>query len=172
MCFRQKKKNLGSINILSAQSVGSGPFTLSTPSGATNVQWFKDGTAISSATSTTYSATNVGVYWASYDDPAETCQVTGGAIHIVRELDATTSTTFDGPSSHSDYVWMKDGANIGGATNEDLVITNEATEVGTYALTYNNGNCTVNSELMKLFLLEAACAAGNTAPALTMPANQ
>lgn len=54
-----------------AQATGNAPATLILPiQNGTNIQWYKDGAAISGANATTYAATTAGVYYAKYDDPA------------------------------------------------------------------------------------------------------
>lgn len=58
-------------NQVFAQVSGNAPATLNLPiTNGTNIQWYKDGTAISGANATSYSATAAGVYYAKYDDPS------------------------------------------------------------------------------------------------------
>ena len=58
-------------NQLPAQVSGNAPATLSLPiTNGANIQWYKDGAAISGANSTNYAATAAGVYYAQYDDPS------------------------------------------------------------------------------------------------------
>ena len=101
---------LGTFVFLSAQSSGSGPFTLNAPSGATNIQWYLDATAIPSANGTTYSASTGGAYWVQYDDAVNSCSDLHGNINVIIAENDTTITILRAPTGHSNYVWNKDGA--------------------------------------------------------------
>jgi uncharacterized repeat protein (TIGR01451 family) len=72
-----------------AQATGQAPATLALPiQNGTNIKWYKDGVIISGATSTTYSATTAGTYYAQYDDPSA---CTGrSTISIVLTLGGTS----------------------------------------------------------------------------------
>ena len=58
---------------VSAQYSGKGPVSLTAPSGATNIQWFKDGVAVPGQVGTTYVASLAGSYYASYTDATTSC---------------------------------------------------------------------------------------------------
>jgi hypothetical protein len=138
---------------------GAGPISLSTPVGATNIQWYKDGATISGQVGTTYSATTVGQYYAIYDNGSCTaikteivvvatdCAVGGG-------LPVTLTGSTSGIVS---YKWYKNGAAIAGQTSANYT----AITGGTYYVEYTSSNgCVYNSDLYYVFVLACPIPAG------------
>lgn len=136
---------------------GSGPVSLSTPAGATNIQWYKDGASIAGQVSATYSATTAGQYYASYDNGSCTgiktemvviatdCAVGGGL-----------PVTFNGTSSGiTSYQWYKNGVAIAGQISANYT----ATTGGSYYVEYTSSNgCVYNSDLFYVFVLSCPVA--------------
>lgn len=143
-------------NGITAQSIGQGPFTLDAPSGATNIQWYKDGAMISGATNATYSAATEGTYWASYDD-ATGCSISAGRISVIELEDDNVQTTFSAPAGATNIIWSKDDTPINGETNATLEVNNSQSSVGTYVLSHDINACTITSNLMDLYIMEAPC---------------
>jgi len=150
-----------------SQTYGTGPFTLEAPTGASNVQWYQDSVALSGETNSSYATSTAGVYWASYDDTANSCTDLFSNYFIVRAEDTGTNTDLVGPSGNSAYQWFKDDSAMSGETNVTLSFSNEATNIGTYRLEYNNGTCDIVYGDMVIYVLEAPCDAGTIAPTLS-----
>jgi len=142
-------------NIHSAE-YGSGPFDLSTPAGVTDIQWYKDGSAISAATNQVYSASMEGVYWARYTDASSGCDSTYTDYYIIATESATDSTSFNGPSGQSSYEWYKDSVLV--ASTQNFKVANQSSSTGIYYMNYDNGSCTISSQPMQLYIL-ADCTA-------------
>lgn len=146
-----------------AQYTGTLPVTLSgLPAGATGIQWFKDGSAISGETNATYTATTLGQYYATYTDATTTCSDDRTVLFILLnsganvQLQASTSN-----SGGSAYQWYNAGTPVSGANTADYT----ATTGGLYRLLYNNGSCTVETQKYYVFVLSgSACNAGSVAP--------
>ncbi|HEY8689643.1 MAG TPA: T9SS type A sorting domain-containing protein [Chitinophagaceae bacterium] len=129
-----------------------GSVVLSTTSTAT-LQWFKDGTAISGATTQNYTATQSGSYTVRAGDG--TCTATSSAIVVTVTAVAATpiitasgATTFcQGGSvvlsttSTATLQWLKDGIAISGATTQNYT----ATQSGSYTVRAGDGTCTAPS---------------------------
>ncbi len=128
-------------------------------------QWNKDGVAISGATSSTLTLSNV----TSTDAASYTCEVSGDCGNVTSNAatltvnpataitsqsgdqsacagsDVTFSVTATG--SNLTYQWQKDGSNISGATSSSLTLTNVSTsDEGTYTCVVSGdcGNVTSN----------------------------
>jgi hypothetical protein len=147
-----------------AQYTGSLPISLGgVPSGATGVQWFKDGAAISGATAATYSATTVGNYYATYTDASTTCTADRTVSVVI--LNSGSSVTLNGSTNNgtgSAYQWYNETAIVSGANTANYT----ATTGGLYSLKYNNGTCEIESNKTYVFVLTNPCNAGMIAPIL------
>ncbi len=142
-----------------AQFSGAGPANLTTPSGASSIQWYEvtasGAAAIAGETNATYSTSTSGIFYADYIDSSQpaTCQDQQTTFTFVIEDGETI--TLDGSNNNgggSSYQWYNDGAPISGATSDSYA----ATEGGFYQLTYDNGICTTVSKPYYVFLLQAA----------------
>jgi len=152
---------------LFAQSAGSGPFELNVPADATNIVWFKDGTAITPAvTDTVYMASTEGTYWATYEDASSGCTGLSSDFYSVVQKAPTVNTILDAPSGNNNYQWYKDAQPD--ATSEDLVLPNSASSVGTYHVTYNNGSCDIEYGNILFYLLQV-CDVDTIAPIFSAP---
>jgi hypothetical protein len=145
-----------------AQYTGSLPVTLSgIPSGATGVQWFKDGVAISGANSATYNATTAGNYYATFTDASTAC-TDDRTVSIVL-INSGGSVNIDGSTNNgsgSAYQWYNEGATISGANTANYT----ANTGGLYSLRYNNGTCEIETNKTYVFVLPSLCNAGSVAP--------
>jgi uncharacterized delta-60 repeat protein/gliding motility-associated-like protein len=136
----------GSITPATATVCAGGPALL-TVNGGTSYQWYKDGIAITGATSANYTATQAGIYSAdifngscsgkSSNNATVTVSSPTGSITPANAgicSGASITLTADGGTS---YQWFKDGISISNATSETLVVT----EAGTYTTDIFNGSC-------------------------------
>lgn len=155
-----------------AVSMNASPVATITPAGSTNIcngnsvvlngntgtgltyQWKKNGTSISGATGSSYSANANGSYTlvvsnscGSTTSPAVNVSVSG---NITATITAGGATTFcSGGSvqltastgSNYSYQWLKGGVAISGAT----LISYAATTSGSYTVSIANGSCTATS---------------------------
>ncbi|WP_143092682.1 Ig-like domain-containing protein, partial [Arsenicibacter rosenii] len=152
------------------QNSGSGPITLSVPESVSSIQWYKDGSAVSGAISTTYLASTTGTYYATYTDATSAC--TGLQTNFFILINSGTTVTLDGQTNNSGgtgYQWLSNGAAISGATS-----TTYATSTGgVYSLTYSNGSCAVNTLPYQVFVLTTTVPCSATvAPALSATTKQ
>jgi hypothetical protein len=128
---------------------GSVQLNANTGSGYTH-QWKKDGISISGATSTSYTATEAGVYTVRIYSGS--CQATSSGITVTittapsASITAAGATTFcaggsvqlnANTGSGFTYQWRKDGVSISGATSSSY----NATEIGTYTVRVYSGSC-------------------------------
>jgi large repetitive protein len=144
-----------------------------TGSGQLSYQWKKDGTAISGATASSYSITNVqggnaGTYsvvvsnsvgntvssdaaltvTAAAVAPAITVQPASQTITAGQSVTFTVTATGTAPLS---YQWKNGGTDISGATTNSYSITNvQNSNAGTYTVTVSNsaGNVTSNGAVL------------------------
>jgi hypothetical protein len=134
-----------------AQYTGTLPVTLSgVPSGATGIQWFKDGTPIPGAQAATYNATTVGQYYAAFTDTSTACTDDRTVLFVL--LNSGSSVTLNGSTNNgtgSAFQWNNAGTTIGTATTADYT----ASEGGLFSLKYNNGNCVVETNKTYVFVL-------------------
>jgi hypothetical protein len=145
-----------------AQYTGTVPVTLTIPSTATAVVWYKDGAAISGATATTYAASTVGNYYATYTDGTTTCTTDRSLTFVLAK--AGTNVALMGATNNgtgTNYLWYNGSTSIAAATTSNYT----ANTGGKYHLEYNNGSCVVKSADYLVFML--ACSAGTTAPTLS-----
>ncbi|MBK8500315.1 MAG: right-handed parallel beta-helix repeat-containing protein [Flavobacteriales bacterium] len=116
--------------------------------------WKKNGTAISGATSSSYTATQSGVYTAEISSSGCTSTTTGVSVTVSVAPSATItaggSTTFCSGGSVAlnanagtgyTYAWKKDGTIISGATSA----TYTATQAGNYTVVVTSGGCGTTS---------------------------
>jgi len=133
------------------QYSGSASVRLVAPSGVTSIQWYKDGTAISGATSASYVTATPGTYYATYTDGGTICTADQTMQFVL--LAYGTTVTLNGATnsgSGTNYQWIdQTGVPVTGATS-----ANYTTGMGgAYVLTYNNGTCTVSSKPYYVFVL-------------------
>jgi len=138
--------NVSSVLLTASVTGGESPFTY---------QWYKNGTAITGATNSTYSATSAGEYYVVVTDsndcddesnhvtviyvpPPDVSIVADDAELNCNNPDAVlTATVVDGEGPFT-YQWYRDGSAIDGATNS----TYTATSVGTYKVrVVDNNDC-------------------------------
>ncbi|MEZ0541292.1 hypothetical protein [Fibrella arboris] len=155
------------------QSSGTGPFALTAPASATsNLQWYKNGTAVSGATSASYSVGTPGVYWASYDQTSpSSCSGVVTAYDLVLQQGDTDIKSLIGPAGQTAYQWYKGGTAVSGATSATLSLPNTTSAVGTYYLSYNNGTCVITTGNFEVYVITCAnpSVGGTVAYAGTLP---
>lgn len=132
---------------------GSVQLSATTGSGYT-YQWRRDGTSISGATASTYTATLAGTY--TVQTTANGCSSVSSGIPVTvgttpaATVTAGGATTFCaggsvtlsvGTGTGYTYQWRRNGANVSGATAS----TYAATTAGTYSVVVSNGGCTATS---------------------------
>jgi hypothetical protein len=111
-------------------------------------QWFQDGSLISGATSQSYSAVAPGSYTVRVTN-ANGCEGASAAFVVNANPAPSISGSSTGCTSvslstgaFSSYQWVKDGADVGGATSQ----TYDATASGTYTVRVTNAQgCTGTS---------------------------
>ncbi len=150
---------------------GSVALNASTGTGYTYV-WKRNGTTISGATSSSYTATQAGSYTVVVTNSG--CALTSSAIAVTvntlptATLTATTSTTFCAGGSvvlnastgtGYTYVWKRNGTAISGATSSSYT----ATLAGSYMVTVSNVGCSATSA--------ATTVTVNPAPTATLTAS-
>jgi len=142
--------NVSSVLLTASVTGGETPYTY---------QWYKNGTAISGATNSTYTATSAGTYKVivtdhngctdtsadvavtSVPDPDVSVTPTGGELNCNVSSVLLTASVTGGESPYT-YKWYKNGAAISGATNS----TYSATSAGTYKVIVTDHNgCTDTS---------------------------
>ncbi|MCR6722448.1 MAG: M12 family metallo-peptidase [Chitinophagaceae bacterium] len=126
-------------------------------------QWFRNGTAITGATSDSYNASQSGNYTVSVSAGA-TCQTTSSAVAVTVNPSPTATITRTGNLSFCEggtvtfntstgagysYQWFVDGDEISGATTSTYV----ANASGEYSVTTTLGSCSVSSELQNVTVL-------------------
>ncbi len=135
---------VSSVLLTASVTGGEGPF---------GYQWYKDGSAIAGATSSTYSATSAGVYKVvvtdangctddsdevtvtSVPDPQVSVTPTSGELNCKVESVLLTASVTGGEGPFA-YQWYKDGSAIAGATSS----TYSATSAGTYKVVVTDAN--------------------------------
>ena len=139
-----------------AQFSGTGPANLTTPSGASSIQWYEvtDGgvAAIPGETNATYSANTSGIFYAEYTDSSQPANCQNQQTTYTFIIQEGETITLDGSinnGSGSNYQWYNDGITIPGATSDSYAVT----EGGFYQLTYDNGSCTIVSKPYYVFLI-------------------
>jgi uncharacterized protein (TIGR02145 family) len=138
-------------------------------------QWYKDGTAISGATSSSYTlsnvqASNAGTYTVTVSNGTLPNATSNGAVLTVsaapvaptitappqsQSVTAGGSVTFSVTATGTaplSYQWYKNGTAISGATSSSYSISNvQAANAGTYTVTVSNGtlpNATSNGAVL------------------------
>lgn len=136
-----------------------------------SIQWQKNGANISGATSTTLTLNNVqtsdtGTYTAIATNSAGTATSNGAMLVVNAATGAVTINTQ--PVGHmmatgssvvlsaevtgaSSYQWKKNGANVAGGTNSQLMISNlQGSDAGSYTLTASNGTSSATTNAATL----------------------
>lgn len=143
----------------------SASYVLTAASGGSSYQWFKDGAAISGATSATYTATTTGSYYATFNNG--TCNTTTPTTVLANSGSSVTLNA--SATSGTAYQW-KSGAsgsssNISGATS----VSYTTSTAGVYSVAVTTSACTANSVDYYLYYLSTSsgnCAAGTTPPSV------
>lgn len=161
----------GTISPSSASFCAGGSQVL-TVTGGTSYQWYKDGVAITGATSNTYTATASGTYTA--DIISGTCRGTASnsAVITVKPLPTGIISPSSGvicpPSGTvplsvgggTSYQWFKNGLTITGATSANYT----ATSAGTYTVNITLNGCT-NSASNSAIITQGVAPSGVISPA-------
>lgn len=139
----------GTISPSSASFCAGGSQVL-TVTGGSSYQWYKDGVAITGATSNTYTATASGTYTADIISGVCRGTASNSAVVTVKPLPSgaispssgiicppsgTVSLSVSGGTS---YQWFKNGVNITGATSANYT----ANSAGTYTVNITLNGCT------------------------------
>jgi hypothetical protein len=132
---------------------GSVVLAATTGTGSTHA-WFRNGTAISGATSSTYTATQAGSY--TVQRTVSGCSAVSSAVAVVVTSSPAVSITAAGPTAFcsggsvvlnattgtgSTYVWFRNGTVISGATSSGYT----ATEAGSYTVQRSVSGCSATS---------------------------
>ena len=140
----------GSTTICQGDSV-----QLSSSSGYSNYQWFKDGVLISGANNLSYFASTAGTYKVLVTDGGGCISDTSAATIVTVNAVPTTPTISAGgalafcsgdsvtltSSASANNQWYKDGVAISGAINQNYT----ALAAGNYTVKVSNGLCTATS---------------------------
>ncbi|MCB9165276.1 MAG: T9SS type A sorting domain-containing protein [Flavobacteriales bacterium] len=134
-------------------SGGSVVLAATTASGNSYV-WRRNGTTISGATSSSYTATLAGSYTVVVTNGS--CSGTSNAVTVTVSTAGTPTITAQGPTSFcsggsvvlaattasgNSYVWRRNGTTISGATSNSYT----ATQAGSYTVVVTNGSCSGTS---------------------------
>lgn len=136
-----------------AQYSGSGPVTMTTPVGASNIQWYEytasGANAIVGETNSSFTTDTPGVYYAIFDNTAVT-GCTGQQTNFAIIMNEGDTLTFNGSTNNSgavSYQWYNDSTMVAGATTADLNVT----EGGLYSLEITNATCSVTTDSYYVF---------------------
>ncbi|MDQ3100959.1 MAG: hypothetical protein M3R08_06205, partial [Bacteroidota bacterium] len=117
-------------------------------------QWRKDGSSISGATSSTYTASEAGAYTVRIS--ANGCETTSSGVSVTINSIPAAAITSEGSTSFCSggsvllnantgngytYEWSRDGSSISGANNSSYT----ASDAGVYTVRVNNGGCEATS---------------------------
>lgn len=145
---------------------GSVVLSTNTGTGYTYV-WKRDGTTISGATASSYTASTSGSY--TVITTSGSCSATSAAATVVvsaapaATITAGGATTFCGGGSVAlnattgtgyNYVWRRNGTVISGATSSSYA----ATQAGSYTVVVTNGGCSTTSSATSVTVLTAPSA--------------
>lgn len=141
---------VGSTNFCSGGSV---QLNANTGSGY-SYQWRRNGTSISGANSSSYTATEAGDYAIRITSGG--CETTSSTVNVTVNSVPTASITAEGSTSFCsggsvvlnansgsglNYQWRRDGSSISGANSASYT----ATEAGVYTVRVSNGGCETTS---------------------------
>jgi hypothetical protein len=128
-----------------AQYFGEGPVTLNTPAGASDIQWFRNGSPIAGGTSTSFTASSLGIYHAEYTDGSTSC-ANDSTVHFVLKNEGDTVSLI-GISGADSYQWRDQNGNMAGATAKDLSVS----QGGLYSLVANHLGCSITTNEYYVF---------------------
>jgi hypothetical protein len=155
---------------------------------APTLQWFKNGTAISGATATTFtiasaSLNDAGTYTAVATNSVGSATSSGATLTVNAKGSTTvapvftlqpvsvtaamkTKVTFSAAASGTPtptYQWKKDGTAIAGATSSTFAVTVNKGSAGTYTVVASNvaGSVTSNPAVLTVSNIKAASASGS-----------
>ena len=129
---------------LQAQYTGQSSYTLTVDSSAaTNIQWYQISqagttTAISSATSLTYSASASSIYYATFKLPGDTCTKTSTMSYLVCDISTVTLNGAANNPTATTFLWTYHGT----PTATFTTATIQPTQYGRYTLNTNGETCT------------------------------
>jgi|GEM_PF-1177206 len=143
---------------------GDGPFSMMVSWGYDDYQWYKDGSAITGATSYNYSTETGGDYYAEITEnectvESDHVQVGYSAAPDTAAIEALTDTLVCGgglvdlevtAGSSYDIQWYRDGKEIEGATSQQFA----ANKTGTYHADVINNTCHLPSNEINVFVKE------------------
>ena len=147
-----------------AQFTGQSSYVLTVGNAsATNIKWYKSGPTgsvaiISGQTAQTYSASTAGVYYATYDLPTCTGQVSAASILTMDIVSVTLDAGTN--NSGSTYAWSYNSSILSGETSATL----HPTQYGSYSLNTDGDTCT---QFSNFDIYQLPCSAGTIAPAIT-----
>lgn len=137
-----------------------GSVVLSTASASGNSYvWRRNGTAVSGATSNSYTATIAGSYTVTVTNGS--CTTTSSALSVVVSTSTTPTITASGATTFcsggsvvlttsaatgNTYAWRRNGTAINGATSNSYT----ATLAGSYTVAVTNGSCSGTSSAMSV----------------------
>ncbi|MBL7953112.1 MAG: T9SS type A sorting domain-containing protein [Flavobacteriales bacterium] len=137
---------------------GSVVLNATTGTGYTYI-WKRDGTTVSGATSSSYTASLAGTYAVTITSGGCSVSSSGVAVSInaapTASITANGATTFCNGSSVTlgantgagyTYVWKRAGTTISGATSSSY----SATQAGSYTVVVSNGGCSTTSNALTL----------------------
>lgn len=143
---------------------GDGPFSMMVGWGYNDYQWYKDGSAITGATSYYYTAETSGEYYAEITE--NNCTVESNHVQVgysdapdTSAIEALTDTLVCGggyvdlqvtAGSSYDIQWYRDSEEIEGATSQQF----SATKTGTYRVDIINNTCHLPSNEIDVFVKE------------------
>ncbi|WP_141402389.1 hypothetical protein [Sediminicola luteus] len=129
------------------QYFGEGPVTLNTPAGASNIQWYQNGTAIPGANGSSFTTSNPATYHAEYLDASTTCQNDKTVLFVLKN--GNDPVVLSGNPGADTYQWSNENGPIVGGQSQNLTVT----EGGSYSLETNQLGCSSISQEYYVFNL-------------------